>query len=50
MGWETIRVGSRTLGSPTPARSGLGGTHLGSPWKWLGISLWILAVICDVPR
>lgn len=45
--WQRIPVGSGTLGSPTPARCGLGSTELESARKWMDVSQGILAVICD---
>lgn len=43
--WQSIHVGSGTLGSPAPARCGLGFTYLDSAKKRMGISQRILAVI-----
>jgi len=54
--WQGIPVGSGALGSPAPARRGLGSTDLESARKWMDVSQGILAVICgfrltgDQPR
>jgi hypothetical protein len=43
---ETICLGSGTMGPSAATRCGLGGTCLESAREWVGLSQWILAVIC----
>ena len=48
--WQTIRMGSGTMGSSAPPGCGLGGTEMEQARKWMGFSRWILAVICEFNR
>src|SRR5215472_13639289 len=48
--WQTIRMGSGTMGSSAPARRGLGGTQMEQARKRMDFPRWILAVIWGFNR
>jgi hypothetical protein len=45
--WQTIRMGSGTVGSSALAQCSLGAAEMEQTRKWMGFSRWTLAVICD---